>query len=170
MTSLNGIPLEILEKRMKPRGWFQTAFLQEDQSLLEIVISDKLILKNLRVSAQDIAEVLEKVLELGKESDRFHSVHVNHYRVRIIHSRKMLTCPWAKQQFEWCKIGKGVKYLTTEDFEITNMINNKSLQSTSLMIHLIRDHNFFGGPDTPYRIDPKKAVSVLDLRANAKLL
>jgi hypothetical protein len=37
------------------------------------------------------------------------------------------------------------------------------LEGFELSIHLIRDHAFFGGPGTRFRIDPERAVAILNL-------
>ena len=75
----------------------------------------------------------------------------------------MRTRPWAPVRFQRCNYGLGVKYLSTVDFEIKNIALDEGISSTSLYTHLIRDHSFFGGPGTAYRIDPSKAIRILQL-------
>jgi hypothetical protein len=160
---INGVPLDELERRMQPGGWSQEGFLTPEQPLAQVMAADAASLRQLGVTAEEIANSLEHLLERGAHSDRFRSVHIEQFQVQITHSHKMRTCPWAPKQFEWCHIGQGVKYLTTEYFEITNTRLGESLNGTSLCIHLIRDHSFFGGPGTLFRIDPERAVRVLEL-------
>jgi len=72
----------------------------------------------------------------------------------------LASCPWSKEEFVICTHGDGQKVLSYFQFHITK--NNKStLFGNSLMIHLIRDHGFFGGPNTKYRIEPSKLYSLL---------
>jgi hypothetical protein len=66
-------------------------------------------------------------------------------------------------------VGQGVKYLTTEDFQITNAKTGETLRGTSLCVHLIRDHTFSGGPGTAFRIDPEEAIRVLDLEGASQI-
>lgn len=163
MKTIDGIDVEELERRMRPGGWSQEGFLTSEQSLVQVLADDHVSIQKLGVSKQQISGTLERLLEKGARSNRFKPENVGHFKVQIIHSRKMRTCPWAPHQFEWCHIGQGVKYLTTEDFEVTNTRIRESLHGTSLCVHLIRDHGFFGGRNTAYRIDPEKAVRVLEL-------
>ena len=163
MKSINSVDIDELERRMRPGGWSQEGFLTPEQSLVQVLANDLASIQELGVSGKQIADALERLLERGARGDRFRPEYVEHFKVRIIRSRKMRTCPWAPKQFERCHIGRGVKYLTTEDFEISNRLIGESLSGTSLCLHLIRDHSFFGGPGTMYRIEPKKAVRVLEL-------
>lgn len=165
---VNDVPLDELERRMRPGGWSREEFLAPDQSLARVIAADAAFLRQLGLTAEEIADSLERLYEKGAHSDRFRPVQVEQFWVRIIHSHKMRTCPWAPKQFEWCHVGRGVKYLTTEDFEITNTRLGASLSGTSLCFHLIRDHSFFGGPGTPFRIDPERAVRILDLLSDTK--
>lgn len=163
MQLVDGIAVNELERRMRPGGWSQEGFITPDQSLIKVLVADMATVQKLGVTPQGIAESLERLIERGAHGEQFIPAQVEHFNVRIIHSRKMRTCPWAQKQFERCNFGMGVKYLTTEDFEITNTRLGESLTGTSLCIHLIRDHSFFGGPGTAYRIDPERAVRVLEL-------
>lgn len=163
---INGISLDELERRMRPGGWSQEGFLTQKQSLARVVAADLASLQELGVTPQKIADSLECLLEEGSHGGRFRPARIRYFQIRIIRSHKMRTCPWATKQFEWCHIGEGAKYLTTEDFEIRNARLKEALMGTSLCIHLIRDHGFFGGPGTVYRVDPERAVRVLELRAS----
>lgn len=148
---------------MRPCGWTQEGFLTREQSLSEVMHQDLTTTHELGISIKRISDVLELLLEKGKNIDAFRPSSMTHYKVRIAHSRRIRTCPWAPKQFEWCRTGRGVKYLTTNDFEVTNTRTEESLRGTTLCLHLIRDHSFFGGPGTVYRIDPEKAIHILEL-------
>ena len=120
---------------MHPNAWSIDGFIKKEQSLKEIIENDLSLLKKFKISPGKIASKIEFLLDKGKNSDRFRPVNYNHYQIRIIHSRGMLTCPWAEKQFEYCKVGEGVKFLTTQDFIIKNNKNNHIINSTSLYIH-----------------------------------
>ncbi len=163
MQLIDGIAVKVLEKRMFPRNWSYKGYLKENDSLLSIIDQDLSILKKLHIKPIDIANKLEYLLKKGSNSSKFWGVRIGHFKINIMHSCTMITCPWAQKQFTRCTIGKGVKYLTTEDFIITNMKTHEKIKSTSLCIHLIRDHNFFCAPNTPYRIDPEQVIRILEL-------
>jgi hypothetical protein len=51
----------------------------------------------------------------------------------------------------------GCKGCGSDDYSILNINNKKSCKFSDLVIHLIRDHEFFEG-DVEYRVDPQAAV------------
>ena len=50
-------------------------------------------------------------------------------------------------------------------FVIVNRKNNASLEGPGLIAHLIEKHGFFGGRENRHRVDPTKAVNVLEAEA-----
>lgn len=62
-------------------------------------------------------------------------------------------CPWG------CKTEK----LGARDFLILNRRIGEYITGGDLIIHLIREHHFFEGRETPYRTDPLRAVRVLEI-------
>lgn len=161
MRCIDGIPVNELERRMQPGGWSEELFLMQNQSLVRIIAADSASLQELGVNSHKISSSLGYLLD--RKACNEISCLVSNIKVRTFHNWRMITCPWAKKQFEWCNIGRGAELLTSEDFEIKNMQLGESIDGLTLSIHLIRDHNFFGGPGTKYRIDPKKIVRVLEL-------
>ncbi len=49
------------------------------------------------------------------------------------------------------------------DFLILNRRLGESVTGPGLIVHLIREHQFFEGSESPYRLEPSKAIRVLDL-------
>lgn len=47
---------------------------------------------------------------------------------------------------------------------VVNRGTGDYLAGPGLIVHLIRDHHFFEGPGSPYRVDPVKAAQVLGLQ------
>jgi len=73
-------------------------------------------------------------------------IFVNQYR-------GMQECPW----------GCGIDPLSSYDFLILNRNRAASITGPGLIVHLIRDHHFFEGEGSPYRVDPQKLAAVLEL-------
>jgi hypothetical protein len=44
---------------------------------------------------------------------------------------------------------------------IIHRASGQRLAGYELSVHLIRDHSFFGGPGTPFRLEPQDAVSLV---------
>jgi hypothetical protein len=63
-------------------------------------------------------------------------------------------CPWDCKICQWSDL----------DFRIENQRTGETLTGPGLIVHLIREHHFFEGLKSPYRVDPIKLVKVLELR------
>jgi hypothetical protein len=47
---------------------------------------------------------------------------------------------------------------------VTNTKQNKELRYTQLNVHMIRDHGFFEGKGSVFRLEPEDVVTILDIR------
>ncbi len=75
-------------------------------------------------------------------------VRVGDFHVLVETWRGFQDCPWG------CPDGDCVK-LGFVDFTITNAETGESIKGPGLIAHLIREHQFFEGRGTPYRVSPK---------------
>jgi hypothetical protein len=62
------------------------------------------------------------------------------------------TCPW------------GCDAESDLDFKVENERAGEVVKGPGLIVHLIREHHFFEGLESPYRVSPIKLVKVLELR------
>jgi hypothetical protein len=53
--------------------------------------------------------------------------------------------------------------LQESHFLILNRRSGESVTGPGLIVHLIREHQFFEGSESPYRLEPSKAIRVLEL-------
>ncbi|MFB0543825.1 MAG: hypothetical protein ACETVR_03490 [Candidatus Bathyarchaeia archaeon] len=179
-----------LEFRMRPGRWSEKGFLGSHEKLMDVIRDDTATLKRLGVTHDQIADKIEELLKAGIEWDsagalkllkvleelekgregcrvRRLSLHdipviIGHFNVKVKRYRGHQRCPWAKDQDHRCTVGSGPKYGNT-DFVITNNRTGEALRGPGLIVHLIRDHHFFEGRQSPYRVDPEKAARVLEL-------
>jgi hypothetical protein len=61
-----------------------------------------------------------------------------------------------------CKDGVSYRY-ADRDFLILDRSTGQYLKGPGLIVHLIREHHFFEGLGSPYRVDPEQAARVLRL-------
>lgn len=61
-----------------------------------------------------------------------------------------------------CQGGMSYRYGDSE-FVIINRASKEYVWGPGLIVHLIRDHRFFEGTQTPYRVDPEQVARVLGL-------
>jgi hypothetical protein len=157
------LSIEEVQRRMRPGGWYPAVLLTQQESLLEIIQEDKLQLESMNVSSRVIGDTLHRLLIDSKETDWFSPKQMGDLDVEIHHRRGFLTCPWAAEEFEKCVMGDKWRP-TADEFMISNRTFNKHLNGFLLSIHLIREHSFFGGHGTIYRIEPMFIAMLLGLR------
>jgi hypothetical protein len=63
-------------------------------------------------------------------------------------------CPWGCEDLPWSNL----------EFRIENERAGEVVKGPGLIVHLIREHSFFEGLESPYRVNPIKLVKVLELR------
>jgi hypothetical protein len=69
--------------------------------------------------------------------------------------RGLQDCPWGCEYHPWACL----------NFLILNRATGESITGPGLIVHLIREHQFLEGSESPYRVDPAQAVRVLELAA-----
>ena len=79
---------------------------------------------------------------------------VGNLHLFITQWRSFQVCPWG------CPADV---QLGSIDFLILNRKTGESFTGPGLIVHLIREHHFFEGQASLYRVDPAKAVRVLEL-------
>ena len=155
------LDLSVVEKRMQPGAWFAPGFLLENTSLAGVLENDRRTLAALSVTAGEIGQKLAELLEQAGKSDWFWPLRTAGFKVEIRRRRGFITCPWAPDEFEPCTVGH-MTPPTANQFLIQRGFRRR-LEGFELSVHLIRDHAFFGGPGSRFRIEPEQAVAVLGL-------
>ena len=170
---------EELLRRLWPQKDIKFGYLGQNENLGQIIQDDATTLVRLRLSHEQIAIAIE---ELFASDD--HEVNGNPItRVYNIHSPE---CPWGDFQttfispdflvteiiiwnFRVCPteiLERHKKHLPliihTNDYPII-LENNYGIIFSDLHPHLIREHQFFEGRETPYRVDPERITRYLGL-------
>ncbi len=176
---------------MRPGAFSTRGFLGPNESLEAVVIGDSQTLDQLGLSHEDIAralaDILQKALDQRKKllrSDharyRRRGIHLptlhqpesvphfsldnlpspdvgylvdDKYQVFIAQYRGSQKCPWGCEHDRWGSF----------DFLVLNRESGEYVTGPGLVVHLIREHQFFEGKESPYRTDPKQLVRVLAL-------
>jgi hypothetical protein len=147
---------------MQPGAWFTHGFLVMGTPLVDVLAEDAHTLIELRVTAEQIGCRLAELLQSAAKSDWFRPFRTGGYGVEIHRRRGLIACPWASDEFESCATGKG-GHPTANQFVIRRKGTRQRLEGYELSVHLIRDHAFFGGPGSVFRVEPRQAVAVLGL-------
>jgi hypothetical protein len=146
---------------MRPGGWHTTAMLSADESLRARIAADVHTLQSLGLNAGALGRRLGELIEAGRDSDWFAPSEAHEFRIELRKRRGIMTCPWAPEEFASCGQGDGGKRAGANHFFVRNATNSQMLEGFVLSAHLIAEHDFFGGIDTPFRIDPDRLAEVL---------
>lgn len=147
---------------MLPGAWDPAGFLMPGSSLAEVLARDAQTLRRLGVEAGALGTRLDDLLRAGAESDVYAPASAGPYEIEILRQRGGITCPWAPGEFEACPAGGGATP-TANRFRIRHGPSGRTVEGFELSIHLIRDHGFFGGPGTRFRIEPETLAAVLEM-------
>jgi hypothetical protein len=152
---------------MRPGGWFTRPLLLPGQHLEPILGEDARTLAEMDITAHALGKALADLLQQASGSDWHSPHHHAHHDVEVRRRRGFITCPWAKDETEKCVVGEGGRP-TANEFLIRHRSSGTTMAGFEISAHLIRDHGFFGGPGTAFRIEPAELVSLLDLAASKR--
>lgn len=137
--------ITMIQERMQPKKWSCAGFLSSDQQLDKVMADDSRYLNSVGFTHKQIADRLER------------------YKVTRINTMGYQTCPFSIEEDINCGYG-------SIEAVITDKVKGSQLCVGDLLIHLIRDHQFFEGPGTHYRLDPKKYLDARFARTSHSLI
>jgi len=149
--------LDRIQKKMQPGILTLKGFLgNDDRKLADIIAADTLVLSQLGISAEQIAEKLDDLAQRGADLMEEEITVDGRYRIKVRDDRGKIPSPWGDGLFE-----KG-------DVDLTDTISGKILKWNKLTLRLISAHSFFGGYGSEYRIDPAEACEMLNIHPAPK--
>ena len=154
-----GEKLVQLEKLLKPTGSVygsSDGFLRGDESFEEVVLGDFATLKKLNLTYEQVADKLESMI-MGHGQEFFRQ---GSFKIVTEFTCGEQNCPWGddytdKASVMWLLPDDGKPFYPGEMRDCKNPI-----QVSGLIPHLIRDHYFFEGKGSPYRVDPERILSL----------
>jgi hypothetical protein len=121
-------------------------FLGSDRRrLAEILDDDHESVNGLGLSNEQIASRLEEITHIAKKNLGERFTLEDRYEVRAEEHRGMIPCPWEHSQ--------GLFYKSY--VELWDKKSGETLIWSDLSIHLIREHGFFQGKGSPFRLEPR---------------
>lgn len=141
-----------IQKNFEPGYLTRDGFLGKDtRHVHDIIEADKRNLSEIGIGQNQIADRLQYFMDAGKAGLES-GIVLGDYKVHVRWERGRIVCPFEHP---------GVYPLIIVKLE--NHRSRKTLIFTHLSVHLIRQHGFFGGKDSVYRIDPMEAAELLGL-------
>jgi hypothetical protein len=140
-----------IRARMQPGIITLNGFLGKDKRSLSDIISDDD--KQLQALSRTPIEIAERMQYFSNASFSAFDCKITVDEIYVVETevtRGRMTCPWAHDGFHR-------KYIT----KLTNTKNNTSVVWTALNIHLIKEHGFFEGKGSTFRLDPATLVKAL---------
>ena len=149
---MKATPIETrIMNRMKPGVITLSGFLGSDpRNLFDIIAEDAKTLAFLEKDPDEIALRMQYFTDISWEASGEEVTVDDIFIVRTDVVRGKLPCPFAH-------VGIYRKAITT----VFNTRLNIELRWTSLSIHLIKEHGFFEGKGSPFRLDPETLVKTL---------
>jgi hypothetical protein len=151
-----------LESRMRPGALSQGGFLGENERLADVLAEDSRMLAELGVTHEELAEKLGALIKKG-DSASPQTARTDRFEVSVTSYSGFQMCPWSPDiHRRQCAAGGGVQF-SSLDWCIRNVHSGQEMCGPGLIVHLIRDHHFFEGSGSPYRVDPRELARLLEL-------
>lgn len=146
-----------IEEAMRPGKLSMRGFLGENEKLDEVLKADGETIRRLGVTHEQIADRIEYFIHTVSYSPtREGKVVDEKYLVGGTAWRGGQECPWGDAGF--------MMPYSSMDLFVRNQTINEDLTFPGGIVHLIREHRFYEGKESPYRVDPERAVRVLDIK------
>ena len=147
------VQMRMIQEKMKPGVITRDGFLgAEKRNLIDILIEDDETVKRMNLTHQIIANRMIELRDAGMQGlGDFISVEP-HFEVRVDSVRGKLPCPFGDP---------GIFPKT--NITVRNLNKNREILYTDLNIHLIYSHGFYEGKGSPFRLDPKDLVEILEV-------
>ena len=123
----------------------------EHRNLVDILIDDDAEVRRLGTTHEAIADRMQSMRDEGAHGLGECITVEGRYEVRVDSVRGKLPCP-----FEDAVVQKTF-------IQVVNMPANRTITYTDLHIHMIREHGFYEGKGSAFRLDPRDLVEILDV-------
>ncbi len=145
--------LQKAQESMRPGAITLYGFLGSDErNLIDILTDDDGVVKRLGLSHEHIADRLEELRDLGKDGLGEFTKVGSHFHVRVESVRGKLPSPFG---------GPGL-YQKTNTIVKNDALDQEVVYS-DLHIHLIRNHGFYQGRGSRFRLDPVVLARALEI-------
>jgi hypothetical protein len=147
------VQLARIQEKMKPGVITRDGFLGTDgRNLIDMLVDDDEAVKRMNLTHETIAQRMIDLRDAGLRGlGNFISV-APHFEIRVDSVRGKLPCPFGDP-------GVFQKTNTT----VRNLNKGEEITFTDLLIHMIGSHGFYEGKGSPFRVEPARLVSVLEV-------
>ena len=144
-----------IESGMRPGKMSAGGFLGSNEKLADVISRDDQAVRRLGLTHEKIADRIEHFIKAVNYPTPAGQVVDGKYLVGGNIWRGMQECPWKDTHF--------MPY-SSKDLFVVNQDTGEKLNFPGAIVHLIREHCFYEGKESPYRVDPETAARVLDIK------
>jgi hypothetical protein len=139
------------EKMLNVSRFSACGFMGKDKrTVWEIIDADAATLARYGKTKEEIASRMQEITDQGIVGLGDWVTVSDTIKVRVDDTRGTIPCPWA----HGVRCSKRITTVKRLDIEQT-------LRWSDLSIHLIKDHGFFQGHGSPFRLEPAELVAML---------
>jgi len=147
-----------VQENMKAGVISKDGFLGMDlRKLIDIIAQDTEEVIAHGSSCEEIADAMERIMILGRVGFGNPVTVDKKFIVTVEDSRGVMPCPFGH---------KGT--YPKENVKVVNLRTGEEIRWTALNIHLIREHGFFEGVGSPFRVPPEAIIRILELNNTEK--
>ena len=125
---------------------------QDNRHIHDIIKEDNLVLLKYKVTKEQIADLLQFFIDKAKPFEDS-TVDLGTFTVQLNWYRGMIPCPFEDP-------GLHYKIQATVYSRRLKM----AIQFSQLNVHLIKEHDFFEGKGSRFRLEPEELIQFLNLR------
>jgi len=145
--------LDIVEKYMMPGEISRIGFLGNDnRKLVDILLDDGQAVTSLGLNHRFLADKMEAVMEKARESFGNPVLIDGFLEVTAEDSRGTIACPF-RHMGMYPKV----------NVQAVNIKTGESIHWTALNVHMIREHGFYEGKGSPFRVEPLDLIRILEI-------
>jgi len=142
-----------IQENMRAGSITGPGFLGHDErNLVDIISDDQAKVKELGLTNEIIANKLEMFMKQGERGFGSPVKVDDRFVVIVEESRGYIPCP-----FRHGHLSKKA------NINVRNIARKEEVDYSPISIHLIREHGFYQGKGSPYRLDPAKVARILEL-------
>ncbi len=146
------VEMEKIQHNMRPGCITLKGLLGEDKrNLVDILIEDEAEVIRLGTSHRAIAERMQELRDAGVEGLGESITIEDRYDVRVDSVRGLLPCPYEDGTVQKTFV------------QVRNRVLDRTITYTDLHIHMIREHGFYEGKGSSFRLSPQDLVEILDV-------
>ena len=154
--------IDQLEARMRPGALSVAGFLGPSESLRAVMAADDLAMQRTGVTFEALAVAIEALIAAASASPTHEALVNGTHHVRIQQYLGFQICPWSPDPQHVQCMGRGLHFSSLQ-WRVESLPRGQVLQGPGLIVHLMHDHHFCEGRESPYRVDPVALAELLGL-------